>query len=73
MVSAVMLQLLRGTWRHHPNPLLKLTIWRGDWHLCAVSESEPLKKELVCNTTSSYSSIYMCKVVYMCKETANCK
>lgn len=66
VVSAV----LQGTWRlllQNP-PLLKLRIWRGDWHLCAVPESELLKKELVCNT-SSYSSIYV-KLVYMCRENS---
>lgn len=71
MVSAVLLQLLQGTWRHHPNPLLKLTIWRGDWHRCAVSESdEPLKKELICNTSSYSSTIYVKLFICVGKQRA---
>ena len=51
-----MLRFLQETWRHRQNPLQKLTIWSGDWHLSAASEPGAAEGR-TCN--SSRSSIFV--------------
>lgn len=70
-----MLRLLQETWRHHQNPPLKWTIWRGDWHLSAASESELLKEELVIVVIHPiYVKLFSDDMVVClcCREISNC-